>query len=168
MAVENRRLVALMGFAAVMFWAVTSKADVPHWLSVMPFHDNMADELANDCATLGNDTFVDGIAWSCPVNPEGDPVVDRAGIYASRYKKVAAKLRVQSSVKQGILLQSTMGHGGYPGTATPWQLAVKPNGESVYRMCPMDERFLNYISKTCKTFAKENIDFFFIYVSVII
>ena len=162
MVVENRRLVVLMGFAAVVFWAVASKADVPRWLSVMPLHDNKEDELANDSATLGNDTFVDGIAWSCPVNPEGNPVVDRAGIYASRYKKVAAKLRAQSSVKQGILLQATMGHGGYPGTATPWQLAVKPNGESVYRMCPMDERFLNYISKTCKTFAKENIDFFMI------
>ena len=84
MVVENRRLIVLMGFAAVVFWAVASKADVPRWLSVMPLHDNKVDELANDCATLGNDTFVDGIAWSCPVNPEGDPVVDRAGIYVKR------------------------------------------------------------------------------------
>ena len=32
MVVENRRLIVLMGFAAVVFWAATSKADVPRWL----------------------------------------------------------------------------------------------------------------------------------------
>jgi len=54
-------------------------ADIPRWLSVMPLHENVADELAADAAALGNDTFVDGIVWSCPVTPEGDPVTDRAG-----------------------------------------------------------------------------------------
>lgn len=137
-------------------------ADVPRWLSVMPLNENAIDELAADAAQLGNDTFVDGIAWMCPVVPEGDPAIDRAGIYADRYRKVAPKLRSLSSVKQGILLQSTMGHGGYPGTATPWQIAVKPDGSQVYRMCPMDERFLAYISKACRTFSKEKIDFFMI------
>ena len=67
--------------------------DIPRWLSVMPLHDDAADELALDAAALGNDTFVDGIVWSCPVNPEGDPVTDRAGIYADRYRKVSSKLR---------------------------------------------------------------------------
>ena len=157
---QSKGLVA--GVALVSLWASACCADIPRWLSVMPLHEHAADELAADAAALGNDTFVDGIAWSCPVNPEGDPVTDRAGIYASRYRKVAPKLRKLSSVKQGILLQSTMGHGGYPGTVTPWQLAVKPDGTSTYRMCPMDERFLAYISKTCRTFAEENIDFFMI------
>jgi len=157
---QSKGLIA--GVALVSLWASACCADIPRWLSVMPLHEHAADELAADAAALGNDTFVDGIAWSCPVNPEGDPVTDRAGIYASRYRKVAPKLRKLSSVKQGILLQSTMGHGGYPGTVTPWQLAVKPDGTSTYRMCPMDERFLAYISKTCRTFAEENIDFFMI------
>ena len=148
--------------AAMPYATTVCSADIPRWLSVMPLHEHMADELAADAAALGNDTFVDGIAWSCPVNPEGDPVTDRAGIYVSRYRKVAPKLRRLSSVKQGILLQSTMGHGGYPGTVTSWQLAVKPDGTSVYRMCPMDERFLRYVYDACRTFAKENIDFFMI------
>ena len=142
--------------------AHAGSVDVPKWLSVMPLHENRSDELAADAASLGNDTFVDGIAWSCPVNPEGDPVTDRAGIFASRYRGVASKLRKLSPVKQGILLQSTMGHGGFPGEITPWQLVVKSDGTSVYRMCPMDERFLAYISTACRTFAKEKIDFFMI------
>ena len=132
--------------------AHAGSVDVPKWLSVMPLHENRSDELAADAASLGNDTFVDGIAWSCPVNPEGDPVTDRAGIFASRYRGVASKLRKLSPVKQGILLQSTMGHGGFPGEITPWQLVVKSDGTSVYRMCPMDERFLAYISTACRTF----------------
>ena len=148
-------LMASVGLAA-------NGVDVPRWLSVMPLHENAIDELAADAAALGNDTFVDGIVWSCPVNPEGDPVTDRAGIYAGRYRKLAPKLRALSAVKQGILLQSTVGHGGYPGSVTPWQLAVKADGSQVYRMCPMDERFLSYISAACRTFAKEDIDFFMI------
>jgi hypothetical protein len=148
-------LMASVGLAA-------NGVDVPRWLSVMPLHENAIDELAADAAALGNDTFVDGIAWSCPVNPGGDPVTDKAGIYAGRYRKLAPKLRALSAVKQGILLQSTVGHGGYPGSVTPWQLAVKADGSQVYRMCPMDERFLSYISAACRTFAKEDIDFFMI------
>jgi hypothetical protein len=163
--INVKTLVLLAGevvASAVTVRAASPDSDIPRWLSVMPLHDNAIDELAADAATLGNDTFIDGIAWMCPVKPEGDPVTDRAGIFASRYRKVAPKLRKLSGVKQGILLQSTVGHGGYPGSVTPWQLSVKPDGSQTYRMCPMDERFLSYISAACRRFAKENIDFFMI------
>ena len=137
-------------------------ADCPHWISVMPLNGGQLDELAHDCADLGNTTFIDGIAWSCPVNPEGDPVADRAGLFGERFRVVAPKLKALSSVRHGILLQATMGHGGFPGSVTPWQLAVKPDGTSVYRMCPMDERFLDYIARTCRTFSDLKPDFFMI------
>lgn len=135
---------------------------VPRWLSVMPLNDGCADELASDAADLGSTTFIDGIAWSCPVNPEGDPVADRASIFAERYRSVAPKLQVLSNIQQGILLQATMGHGGFPGSVTPWQLATKRDGTSVYRMCPMDGRFLDYIAKTCRTFSDLKPGFFMI------
>ena len=147
---------------ASMLAASAALAGCPHWISVMPLHGNCTDELARDCADLGNTTFIDGIAWCCAVNPEGDPVADRAGIFAERYRAVAPKLKALSKVQQGILLQATMGHGGFPGSVTPWQLAVKRNGTSVYRMCPMDERFLAYIARTCRTFSDQKPDFFMI------
>ena len=31
-----------------------------------------------------------------------------------------------------------MGHGGYPGEVSGYQAAVKADGTSVYRMCPLD------------------------------
>ena len=134
----------------------------PRWISVMPLNDGVAEQLVADSADLGNTTFVDGIAWSCSVNPEGDPVVDRAAVYAKRYLATAPLLRAKSPVAQGILLQSTMGHVNPPGTPTPWQLVVKPDGSSIYRMCPLDERFLAYIAKTCRTFSELKPDFFMI------
>ena len=156
-------------FSAVAFFAVCAMssatmpaAEVPRWLSVMPLNGGCHEELARDCADLGNMTIVGGIAWSCSVNPEGDPVADRAAIYAERDRDVAPKLKSASKMQQGILLQATMGHGGFPGSVTPWQLAVKPDGKSVYRMCPMDERFLAYIARTCRTFSALRPDFFMV------
>ena len=142
--------------------SVQAAMECPKWISVMPLHDEYAEQLAADAADLGNTTFIDGIAWSCPVNPEGDPVADRASIFAKRFCKTSSLLRAKSPVAQGILLQATMGHGGFPGSPTPWQLAVKKDGTSVYRMCPMDEQFLAYIAKTCRTFAELKPDFFMI------
>lgn len=137
-------------------------AECPGWLSVMPLHAGRSAELAEDAADLGNTTFIDGIAWSCAVNPGGDPPADKGRIYGELYREVSARLRKKSSVKQGILLQATMGHGGFPGTPTPWQLTVKADGTSVYRMCPLDKRFLDYIARTCRTFSALKPDFFMV------
>ena len=154
-------MIKIFTFAST-FAALAAFAECPHWISVMPIPHSWADELARDCADLGNTTIIDGIAWCCVVNPEGYPVADHAAIYAGRYRAVAPKLKALSKVQQGILLQATMGHGGFPGSVTPWQLAVKPDGTSVYRMCPMDERFLAYIARTCRTFSDLKPDFFMI------
>ena len=131
------RKIALV-FAAMA--ASLALGDCPHWISVMPLKGDCVEELAKDAADLGNTTLVDGIAWICTVNPEGNPVANRAGIYAESYRKLAPRLRELSSVRQGVLLQATMGHGGFPGSATLWQLTVQKDGKSSYRMCPLDER----------------------------
>jgi len=69
----RKKTVAGIGLTPLfMLWVSVCSADIPRWLSVMPLHEQVADELAADAAALGNDTFVDGIAWSCPVNPEGN------------------------------------------------------------------------------------------------
>ena len=154
--VRNAFLFAMAAFTAV------AAAECPRWISVMPLKGSCLDELARDCADLGNTTIVDGIAWSCPVNPGGDPVADKASMYAAWYGDVVERIKPISSVKLGILLQATMGHGGFPGSVTPWQLTVKPDGTSVYRMCPMDRRFLDYIARTCRTFSEKKPDFFMV------
>lgn len=134
----------------------------PHWISVMPLVPDDAAAIVDDAVRQGNDTIIDGIAWSCSVHPMGDPVADAAAKYAEGYRRIEPLLRARSGVKQGILLQSTMGHGGFPGQATPWQLAVKADGSRVYRMCPLDERFVAYVAKACRTFSALKPDFYMI------
>ena len=37
--------------------ACVAVADCPHWISVMPLNGGQLDELARDCADLGNTTI---------------------------------------------------------------------------------------------------------------
>ena len=37
------------------------------------------------------------------MNPEGDPVADRAGLFADRFRVVAPKLKALSSIQRGIV-----------------------------------------------------------------
>ena len=134
----------------------------PHWISVMPLVESDAAAIVDDAVRQGNETIVDGIAWSCSVHPMGDPASDAAARYAETYRKMEPLIRARSGVRQGVLVQSSMGHGGFPGQATPWQLAVKADGSSVYRMCPLDRRFLDYVAKACRTFSALKPDFFMI------
>jgi len=143
--------------------AATAGADTcPHWISVMPLVPDDAAAIVDDTVAQGNETVIDGIAWSCSVHPMGDPVADAAAKYAEGYRQIAPRVRARSQVKQGILLQSTMGHGGRPGQPAPWQLWVRDDGVSPYRMCPLDVRFRDYIAKACRTFSSLKPDFFMI------
>lgn len=150
-------------FLAIVFATVEIgvRADeCPRWITVFPLAEAHVEHLAADAVSLGKNTIVNGIAYMCNLTPEGDPVADRASIYAKIYRQVKPLVRAGSSIEQGVLLQATMGHGDRPGVQTPWQLCMKPNGDSPYRFCPLDARFLNYIARQCRTLSDLNPDFF--------
>ena len=142
-------------------WAEQAK-ECPRWISVMPLEETDVEGIAADAVAQGNETIVDGVAWITRLCPEGNPAADLAAQYASVYRKIEPKVRSRSRVRQGILLQSTMGHGGYPGEVSEYQASVKPDGTSVYRMCPLDSRFLDYIARSCRTLAALKPDFFMV------
>ena len=137
-------------------------AECPHWLSVIPLVEDDIDGIADDAVAQGDKTIIDGIAWLMRLCPEGNPVADLASQYAAIYRKIEPKVRARSKVKQGVLLQSTMGHGGYPGEVSGFQTAVKADGSTVYRMCPLDSRFMDYIGRSCRTLAALKPDFFMV------
>ena len=146
-----------------MICALVLAAAVPHWISVMPLRDDWKEaDVVSDAVELGERTVIDGIAFWCPVHPEGDPVADKAAHYARRFGALAPQIRKGSSVRTGILMQATMGHGGEPGSRTPWQLAVHADGKVTYRFCPLDPRFLDYIARTCRTLSAAKPDFFMV------
>lgn len=142
--------------------ASAAKGECPRWISVMPLVGNDVEGIASDAVAQGEETIVDGIAWIASVHPQGNPVADLAAQYASVYRQVEPMVRSRSRVKQGILLQSTMGHGGYPGEVSGYQVMVKADGTSIYRMCPLDSRFRDYIARTCRTLAALKPDFFMV------
>ena len=137
-------------------------AECPHWLSVIPLVEDDIDDIADDAVAQGDKTIIDGIAWLMRLCPEGNPVADLASQYAAIYRKIEPKVRARSKVKHGVLLQSTMGHGGYPGEVSGFQTAVKADGSTVYRMCPLDSRFMDYIGRSCRTLAALKPDFFMV------
>ena len=137
-------------------------AECPRWLSVIPLVEDDIDGIADDAVAQGDKTIIDGIAWLMRLCPEGNPVADLASQYAAIYRKIEPKVRARSKVKQGVLLQSTMGHGGYPGEVSGFQTAVKADGSTVYRMCPLDSRFMDYVGRSCRTLAALKPDFFMV------
>ena len=151
---------ALAASAALTLSA--AKDECPHWISVMPLVADDVEGIASDAVAQGDETIIDGIAWIASVHPQGNPAADLAAQYASVYRKIEPMVRSRSRVKQGILLQSTMGHGGYPGEASGYQVMVKADGTSIYRMCPLDPRFQDYIAGTCRTLAALKPDFFMV------
>lgn len=136
--------------------------ECPHWLSVIPLVEDDIDGIVDDAVAQGNETIIDGIAWLTRICPEGNPVADIASQYAAVFRKIEPKVRARSKVKQGVLLQSTMGHGGYPGEVSGFQTAVKADGSTVYRMCPLDSRFMDYIGRSCRTLGALKPDFFMV------
>ena len=153
---------ALTAWTLAACGAEVKHLDCPHWISVTPLIEGWTDACAKDIVDLGEKTIVNGIAFSCAVNPEGDPAADKAAAYAKRFTEVRPLVRQGSDVKLGILMQATMGHGGEPGSRTPWQLAVHADGKVTYRFCPMDTRFLDYIAKASRTFSDLKPDFFMV------
>ena len=142
--------------------AAPAEVACPRWISVMPLNADNVESVSADAAMLGEDTIVDGIAWSFAVHPAGNPVEDKAAAFAARYRKAEPLVRAKSKVALGVLLQATMGHGGMPGAPANFQRVVRPDGGSLYRMCPLDAGFLDYIAAACRTFSAVNPDFFMI------
>ena len=138
-------------------------AEPPLWINVTPLLDErLAAATAEDLAFLAGNTIIDGAAYSCTLVPEGNPAVDKAAIYARRYRETAPLVKAKCGIRQGVLLQATMGHGWTPNAVTPWQTVVMEGGGSLYKFCPLDVRFLDHMSAQAKTLADLAPDFFMV------
>ena len=137
-------------------------ARLPRWISVMPLRADIMDDVCADAAALGNETIVDGIAWSFALHPVGNPPEDKAATAAACISEAAAKIRPTSKVRLGVLLQATMGHGGMPAAAAPFRRVTDPDGKTIYRMCPSDPGFLDYLARTCRKLSAAKPDFFMV------
>ena len=134
----------------------------PHWIDILPLDETISETIVADAAFLGNETVSDGIAWNCTLVPEGDPAMEKASVYAERFRRIVPRVRARSKVRQGFLIQATIGHGWTPGRETPWQKVVQADGSTTYRFCPLGEDFRRYIAKQLRTLAAAKPDFFIV------
>ena len=157
MNVPNVLLFAVVAPCCAVFAADSQS---PHWIDVLPLPNQTAEAYVADAAFLGNETVSDGIAWSCTLVPEGCPAMDKATVYAERFRRIAPLVRKRSNVRQGFLIQATIGHGWKPGLATPWQKVVWADGSSTYRFCPLGADFRRHVEGQLRTLAAVKPDFF--------
>ena len=152
-------------FGAVLFTSASLSAQAvepPLWINVTPLLEGQAEATAEDLAFLAGDTIINGAAYTCTLVPEGNPAVDKAAIYARRYREVAPLVKAKCGIRQGVLFQATMGHGRTPNARTPWQTVVRKDGGTMYKFCPLDVRFLDHMSAQARTLAAVNPDFFMV------
>ena len=147
--------------AAVLALSGAQAAEPPMWLNVAPLLPGHEAELAADQRDLFATTPIDAAAFIMTFTPEGDPVFDKAAVYAPRFRKMKELLRGAKG-QCGVLFQATMGHGWTPDTQTPWQKVVSPDGGESYIFCPLGKEFLAYLARQAAQIAAERPDFFMI------
>ncbi len=87
-------------------------------------------------------------ALSLSFHPTGTPASKHAAKLIAAFRKVKEALADTPSIKLGVLIQSTLGHGWsgpVPLTGETWQRIVKDNGVVSSRMCPSDTNFRQYV-----------------------
>jgi len=87
-------------------------------------------------------------ALSLSFHPTGTPAKRHAQTLIDAFRRVKEALSDTPSIKVGVLLQSTLGHGWsgpVPLTGEKWQRIVTDKGDVSSRMCPSDAAFRQYV-----------------------
>ncbi len=124
--------------------------------TMMPLMDDRVDEICDDIA----DQYERGIAnealFIMNLQPEGDPVADKAANFCKTYDIYAKKL-ASRGLKCGILAQATLGHGKEITQKPKMQHIVSFSaGKEAFSVCPYDENFREYIEKTMATLTQRH------------
>ena len=145
--------------AAALATASAAAADFPRFPVIIPSLEDHAEELAADCAWLVRETVVDAAALNASLQPRGNPPADRAADYVRQLRRFREAVGSEG-LPIGVLLQSTMGHGGEPPDPAPFQRIVSSWGDSRYIFCPLDDDFLSFVKGQVAAFAAERPAFF--------
>ncbi|MBE6374721.1 MAG: hypothetical protein E7055_21985 [Lentisphaerae bacterium] len=132
----------------------------PYFLNIAPMLPGHEEELAADIAAMAKSGIITHNAFSFTLNPEGDPMFDKAAVLGERFARHYAALRKVSSVPCGILMQATVGHGWTPNVPSPGQKFIQWNGSEPYIFCPLDPGFREYIGGQVRKLAALKPDFF--------
>lgn len=133
--------------------------EFPRFPVIVPSMENHAGDIAADLRRLTSETVVDAAALNASLQPCGNPPDDRAAGYV-RFFRQLREAAGSEDPQLGVLLQSTMGHGGMPTNPAPFQCIVSSWGDSRYIFCPLDDAFLAFIKAQVGVLAAERPAFF--------
>ena len=122
----------------------------------MPLDLEHLNEVCDDIERQYKDGIATEALFNLPIPPEGDPVIDKAGIGAEKFVKFRDELNARS-LNAGILVQASIGHGYQMTTKIPFTAVIGfDDGAEKYVACPYDENFRKYIKSAFATLAKTN------------
>ena len=84
--------------------------------------------------------------------PEGDPPIDKVGIYLEEYDRVKNRL-AELGFECGILVQASIGHGSALNHPNPFQRYTNlTDGKETNVCCPYDEGFRAHFKSVMQNF----------------
>lgn len=143
----------------------TYKTDAPElfFVSIIPNFAGDEEYLADLIRERYQRAGITRFAMSYPMHPQGMDVFDKIRQQAASFRRLKSLLQ-GAPFKLGILVQSSIGHGGYwnlaPECGIDGMKSLSGNGTESVRFCPFEPNFLDYIYKAVKMAALEGPDFF--------
>ncbi|MBQ2736266.1 MAG: hypothetical protein IJF26_02400 [Clostridia bacterium] len=126
--------------------------------SIMNLDLGHIDEICNDIRDQVESGVCECALFSMTLCPEGAPPADKVSGLCKKYALFRDKLH-KMGVRNGILVQASVGHGWILGQMFPFQPHVNfDNGESVRSACHCDTGFREYIYNVMVALAKSEPD----------
>ena len=119
-----------------------------NFINVTRIFPNNVDFAVSEIRRQHKEVGLEKFALSLSFHPTGTPAIRHAQTLIEAFRKVKEGLADTPSIKVGVLLQSTLGHGWsgpVPLTGEKWQRIVMDNGNVSSRMCPTDPGFRRYV-----------------------
>ena len=124
--------------------------------SIMPLDLGHIKEICDDIEKQYKDGIATEALFKITITPEGNPVIDKAGIEVEKFIKFRDELN-KRGINAGILVQATIGHGYQLTTKIPFTpLVGLSDGKEKYVACPYDENIREYLRRSFEVFAKSN------------
>lgn len=122
--------------------------------TIMALDTEHIDQICEDIKMQVENGIATCALFNMKLVPEGNPVVDKARNFCEKYKLFKEKLD-RMGIKNGALVQASIGHGWRLSKRNPYQNVVfLHNGEDdVNTVCPFDKEFQDYICQSLKTIA---------------
>ena len=122
--------------------------------SIMPLNEKHIDEICEDIRNQYENGVTTCALFQMTLVPEGTPVVDKVSSFVEKYKRFKSRLDAMG-VKNGVLVQATIGHGRKLNELAPFTKyeGIVP-GTEADTYCPYDDEFCDHMREVFATIAK--------------